>query len=100
MNGKDNPTTASGPPPLAQGRLTRWEGVGQDGLPRAVLAKRDGSWIYNMDEAMRKLARYEEEEERLADELPRDVEICNGDLTDATIYAIEHYILVTKNEKS
>ena len=49
-------------------RLTRWEGVGQDGLPRAVLAKRDGSWIHNMDEAMRKLARFEDEENR------RDVE--------------------------
>ena len=47
-----------------QGRLTRWEGVGQDGLPRAVLAKREGSWIQNMDEALRKLARYEDLEER------------------------------------
>ncbi len=44
-------------------RLTRWEGVGQDGLPRAVLARREGSWIQNMDEALRKLARFEDEEE-------------------------------------
>lgn len=47
-----------------QGRLTRWEGIGQDGLPRAVLVKREGSWIQNMDEALRKLARYEDMEER------------------------------------
>lgn len=47
-------------------RLTRWEGVGQDGLPRAVLAKREGSWIQNMDEALRKLARFEDEKERRA----------------------------------
>lgn len=44
-------------------RLTRWEGRDEEG-PRAVLAKRDGSWVKNMDEAMRKLAKYEDEEEK------------------------------------
>ena len=47
--------------------MTRWEGRDED-EPRAVLVKRDGSWVQNMGEAMRKLARYEDEEER------RDVE--------------------------
>ena len=49
-------------------RLTKWEGRDPDGTPRAVLAKREGSWVQNMDEALRKLARFEDEEER------RDVE--------------------------
>lgn len=40
-------------------RLTRWEGRDEGGA-RAVLAKREGSWLTNMDEAMRKLARYED----------------------------------------
>lgn len=44
-------------------RLTRWEGVGQDGLPRAVLARREGSWIHNMDDALRKLAQSEDMDE-------------------------------------
>lgn len=80
-------------------RLTRWEGRDEDG-PRAVLVKRDGPFAPILQEALRKLARYEDEEERLADELPRDVKISNGDVTDATIYAIKHYISATKNEKS
>ncbi len=50
-------------PSLAQERLTRWEGQDPDGRPRAVLAKREGPWIRNMDEALRKLARLEDEEE-------------------------------------
>ena len=50
-------------------RLTKWEGVDQDGAPRAVLVKREGSWIRNMDEALRKLARLEDEEERRADDI-------------------------------
>ena len=42
-------------------RLTRWEGRDADG-PRAVLVKRD--WFpENLQEALRKLARYEDEEE-------------------------------------
>ncbi len=44
-------------------RLTRWEGRDSDGTPRAVLAKRDGSWVDNLQEALRKLARYEDMEE-------------------------------------
>lgn len=44
-------------------RLTKWEGQDPDGTPRAVLAKREGSWIHNMDEAMRKLALLEDKEE-------------------------------------
>ena len=59
---KDNPTTASGPPPLAQGRLTRWEGRDEDG-PRAVLVKRDGPFAPILQEALRKLARYEDMED-------------------------------------
>ena len=42
-------------------RLTRWEGRDADG-PRAVMVKRD--WFpENLQEALRKLARYEDEEE-------------------------------------
>lgn len=44
-------------------RLTKWEGHDTDGTPRAVLAKRDGSWVENMQEALRKLAKLEDEEE-------------------------------------
>lgn len=43
-------------------RLTRWEGRDENG-PRAVLAKRDGSWVENLQEALRKLAKLEDEEE-------------------------------------
>lgn len=43
-------------------RLTRWEGRDENG-PRAVLAKREGSWPENYQEALRKLARYEDKEE-------------------------------------
>lgn len=41
-------------------RLTRWEGRDPDGTPRAVLAKRDGNWNDNIQEALRKLADYED----------------------------------------
>lgn len=42
-------------------RLTRWEGRDENG-PRAQLVKRD--WFpENLQEALRKLARYEDEEE-------------------------------------
>lgn len=45
-------------------RLTRWEGRDENG-PRAVLANRDGPWPENYQEALRKLARYEDEEENV-----------------------------------
>lgn len=80
-------------------RLTRWEGRDEDG-PRAVLVKHDGPFAPILQEALRKLARYEDMEEKLAAELPRDVKICNGDVTEATLYAIRHYISVTKCDKS
>ncbi len=42
-------------------RLTRWEGRDEDG-PRAVLVKRD-NFNAAMQEALRKLAKFEDEEE-------------------------------------
>ena len=47
-------------------RLTRWEGRDEDG-PRAVLVKRDGPFAPILQEALRKLARFEDKEERRAD---------------------------------
>lgn len=44
-------------------RLTKWEGCDENG-PRAVLAKREGSWPDNLQEALRKLARFEDKEEK------------------------------------
>ena len=44
-------------------RLTKWEGKDSEGNPRAVLAKREGSWVKNMDEALFKLALLEDKEE-------------------------------------
>ena len=44
-------------------RLTKWEGRDSDGTPRAVLAKRDGSWNDNIQAALRKLAELEDQEE-------------------------------------
>lgn len=44
-------------------RLTRWEGRDADG-PRAVLVKRDGPFAPILQEALRKLARYEDAEEQ------------------------------------
>lgn len=41
-------------------RLTKWEGRDPDGTPRAVLVKRDGNWNDNIQEALRKLAHYED----------------------------------------
>ena len=46
-------------------RLTKWEGRDENG-PRAQLVKRDGFFPENLQEALRKLARYEDEEERRA----------------------------------
>ncbi len=43
-------------------RLTRWEGRDEDG-PRAVLARRD-NFNAAMQEVLRKLAKYEDEEEK------------------------------------
>jgi hypothetical protein len=43
-------------------RLTRWEGRDENGQ-RAVLVNRDGPWPENYQEALRKLARYEDAEE-------------------------------------
>lgn len=47
-------------------RLTRWEGHDEDG-PRAVLVKRDGSFAPILQEALRKLALYEDMEEGFYD---------------------------------
>ena len=44
-------------------RLTRWEGRNPDGTPRAVLAKREGLFAEILQEALRKLAKFEDEEE-------------------------------------
>ena len=44
-------------------RLTKWEGRDEDG-PRAVLVKRDGPFAPILQEALRKLARLEDEEEK------------------------------------
>lgn len=41
-------------------RLTRWEGHNPDGSPRAVLVKREGLWPENMQEALAKLADFED----------------------------------------
>ena len=46
-------------------RLTKWEGRDPDGTPRAVLAKRDGSWNENIQAALRKLAELEDQEEQV-----------------------------------
>lgn len=44
-------------------RLTKWEGRDADG-PRAVLVKHDGPFAPILQEALRKLARYEDAEEQ------------------------------------
>lgn len=44
-------------------RLTKWEGRNPDGTPRAVLVKRDGLFAEILQEALRKLAQFEDEEE-------------------------------------
>lgn len=46
-------------------RLTKWEGHDPDGTPRAVLAKRDGNWNDNIQEALRNLAQREDIDEIL-----------------------------------
>ena len=52
------------------GRLTQWEGRDQDG-PRAVLIRRD-HFPSALQEALRKLARFEDEEERDAERLHQE----------------------------
>jgi hypothetical protein len=44
-------------------RLTRWEGQDKDG-PRAVMVNRDGNFAEEFQKILRKLARYEDEDER------------------------------------
>lgn len=44
-------------------RLTKWEGSDENG-PRAVLVKRAGFFPENLQEALRKLAKFEDEEEK------------------------------------
>ena len=44
-------------------RLTKWEGRNPDGSPRAVLAKHDGLFYDILQPALAKLARYEDMEE-------------------------------------
>lgn len=48
-------------------RLTKWEGHDPDGTPRAVLAKRDGNWNDNIQEALRRLAIFEDAFDESAD---------------------------------
>ena len=45
-------------------RLTRWEGQDEDG-PRAVMVNRDGNFAEEFERILRKLARYEDEEEHM-----------------------------------
>lgn len=50
-------------------RLTRWEGQDKDG-PRAVMVHRDGNFAEEFQKILRKLARYEDEDERRTAERP------------------------------
>lgn len=50
-------------------RLTRWEGRDENG-PRAVMVNRDGNFADAFQAILRKLARYEDEDERRANERP------------------------------
>ncbi len=45
-------------------RLTRASGLWSDGEPQIVLARQDGPFAEILQEALRKLAHYEDEEER------------------------------------
>ena len=53
-------------------RLAEWEGRNPDGTPRAVLVKRDGLFAEILQEALRKLAKYEYLEDYVADQFPGD----------------------------
>lgn len=50
-------------------RLARWEGQDKDG-PRAVMVHRDKPFHEAFQEILRKLARYEDEDERRANQRP------------------------------
>ena len=50
-------------------RLTKWEGIWHDGKPCADLVQHDGLWAEILQPALRKLAMYEDEEERHAEQL-------------------------------
>ena len=50
-------------------RLTRWEGQDKDG-PRAVMVNRDRPFHEALQEILRKLAKYEDEDERRTAERP------------------------------
>lgn len=45
-------------------RLTKWEGCNSDGTPKAELVKHDGPFAPILQEALAKLARYEDMEEQ------------------------------------
>ena len=45
-------------------RLTKWWGENPDGSPRAVLAKHEGPFADILQEALSKLAKYEDQEEQ------------------------------------
>lgn len=45
-------------------RLTKWEGCNSDGTPKAELVKHDGPFAPILQEALAKLARYEDAEEQ------------------------------------
>lgn len=53
-------------------RLTKWEGIWHDGKPCADLVQHDGLWAEILQPALRKLARYEDEEERHATQLRKE----------------------------
>lgn len=50
-------------------RLTKWEGQDKGG-PRAVMVNRDGNFAEEFERILRKLARYEDEDERRTAERP------------------------------
>lgn len=50
-------------------RLTKWEGMDEEG-PRAVMVHRDKPFQEAFQEILRKLAKYEDEDERRTAERP------------------------------
>ena len=50
-------------------RLTRWDGRDENG-PRAVMVHRDGNFAEEFQKILRKLARYEDEDERRVNQRP------------------------------
>lgn len=59
-------------------RLTKWEGRDPDGTPRAVLVKREGPFAPILQEALRKLARYEDDDEQVERCVDRLISDCIG----------------------